>query len=67
MTARYELGYGWTTNDPAYDTRRVYFGIPDYHDTEVFYLPHQCDEWIIGNAEQARELITDLETLLETS
>jgi len=38
----------------------------DYSDlTDVVYLPHACDEWVIGGPEQVRKLITDLELWLE--
>ena len=29
------------------------------------YLPHSCDEWVIGGAEQIRALIDDLQAALE--
>jgi len=29
-----------------------------------FYLPHSCDEWVIGTREQAEQLIADLQELL---
>jgi len=32
-----------------------------------FYLPHSCDEWVIGTEEEARRLIADLEELLAES
>ena len=28
-------------------------------------LPHSCDEWAIGGREEVRQLIADLEQLLE--
>jgi len=30
------------------------------------YLPHSCDEWVIGGIEQVKKLIVDLEIWLET-
>lgn len=30
----------------------------------VVQLPHQCDEWVIGGAEEVRALMADLEALL---
>ena len=32
----------------------------------VAYLPHSCDEWVVGGAEEVRSLIGDLEELLRT-
>ena len=29
------------------------------------YLPHSCDEWIIGGREQVEMLIADLQAILE--
>lgn len=31
---------------------------------QVIALPHQCDEWSIGTADRARQLIADLEDLI---
>ena len=28
--------------------------------TPIAYLPHSCDEWLIGTVEQVEELIADL-------
>ena len=36
-------------------------GLPEYGEV---YLPHSCDEWVIGGPEQVRALIADLETVL---
>ncbi len=30
----------------------------------LIFLPHSCNEWIIGGAQQARELIKDLEAAI---
>ncbi len=65
MNDRCDMGYGWTTDDPAFDAHRVHFGTLAHEGQEWFYLPHQCDEWIIGNAEQVGKLIADLQTMLE--
>ena len=29
------------------------------------YLPHSCNEWVIGGAKQVKELISDLQSILE--
>lgn len=29
------------------------------------YLEHRCEEWVIGGADQVRQLIADLQKLLE--
>lgn len=29
------------------------------------YLPHACDEWVIGGPDQVRELISDLQDALK--
>lgn len=43
---------------------------PDYWDPEIpfptAFLPHSCDEWIIGGKEEIRCLIADLQAALET-
>jgi hypothetical protein len=31
----------------------------------AIYLPHECDEWVIGGPEQVRVLIADLQEALE--
>lgn len=31
----------------------------------VFQLPHRCDEWIIGDADNAKLLIEDLKALIK--
>lgn len=30
----------------------------------VVYLPHSCDQWVIGGAEEVRAMIADLQVLL---
>lgn len=30
------------------------------------FLPHSCDEWVIGGAQAVRTLIADLQALLES-
>ncbi len=34
-------------------------------DTPVAYLPHSCDEWVIGGREQIEALIADLQKVLD--
>lgn len=29
------------------------------------YLPHSCDQWVIGGPEEVREMIADLQAALE--
>jgi len=31
----------------------------------VVYLPHSCDEWVIGGREEVKQLISDLEDILQ--
>ncbi len=47
-----------------YKEGRVRVGIPNYEHEILIYLPHQCDEWIVGTAEDARQLIRDLEAAI---
>ena len=37
------------------------FGEPPIQTEWVFYFDHQCDEWSIGNADDLRALLADLE------
>lgn len=30
-------------------------------DEEVFYLNHSCDEWVIGNIEEAKAFLQELQ------
>ena len=56
----------------AYQKGKVQFGrvldtqTEGYDRDEWFYLPHSCDEWVIGTREQAEQLIADLQALLQT-
>lgn len=34
-------------------------------DVNIAYLPHSCDEWVIGNKEAVEVLIADLQEILE--
>jgi hypothetical protein len=36
----------------------------DYDMGEWFYLPHSCQDWVIGTAEDARNLMEDLEKFI---
>lgn len=39
----------------------------DYADlVGIVHLPHQCDDWIIGDAEDVQALIADLQALLDS-
>lgn len=31
---------------------------------EAIMLPHSCDQWVIGDADDARQMIKDLEVLI---
>ena len=33
---------------------------------EDIYLPHSCDEWVIGGEKEARDLIDDLMSIIKT-
>lgn len=34
-------------------------------DRNVAYLPHSCDEWVIGGKEEVEAMIADLQEILE--
>jgi|SRR6267143_1321135 len=34
-------------------------------DKQIFFLPHQCDEWAIGGIEEAEAFIIDLQEILD--
>ena len=36
-----------------------------YFKENIVYLPHSCNEWVIGGAEQIELMITDLQEMLE--
>ena len=35
-------------------------------DTEDIYLPHSCDEWVIGGKKEAQDLVDDLIDIIKT-
>ncbi len=37
----------------------------DYENRMCIYLPHSCNEWVIGGKAQALQLIEDLQKLIE--
>jgi hypothetical protein len=37
----------------------------DYHDTPLFCLDHQCDDWEIGNLEDAKQFVKDLQKTIK--
>lgn len=37
----------------------------DYVGKEQFYLPHSCDNWVIGGIEEAKLLLEELKSLIE--
>ena len=36
----------------------------DGYDSQVAYMPHSCDEWVIGGVQQVRQMIADLQQAL---
>lgn len=34
--------------------------------SRIAYLPHSCDEWVIGGPEEIRQMIADLQEALAT-
>lgn len=49
----------------AYKKGEVKYG-QTWNSDKDFYLPHSCDEWIIGTKENAEQLIQDLQELIAT-
>ncbi len=49
----------------GYESGEVKVAKPGYEHHILIHLPHSCDEWIIGDADQARLLIADLEAAIE--
>jgi hypothetical protein len=47
----------------AWDSRLD--GFVDDVPAGVVYLPHSCDEWIIGGKEQVKALIADLQAIVD--
>lgn len=42
-----------------------HYGSNSHANPEAFYLPHSCDEWVIGGIEEAGQLIEDLQLAIE--
>ncbi len=42
----------------------AFIGSNNYEGVTAIMLPHSCDEWIIGGADAARQLIEDLQALI---
>lgn len=38
---------------------------PNYGTDRCIHLPHQCDDWLIGDADNARLMIKDLQAAIE--
>ena len=52
-----------TYGDPHWledDGMVVHVGVPAYGGEVVAYLPHSCDEWVIGGPDECRQLMADL-------
>ena len=43
----------------------IYYEKNKYHPRGQFYLPHSCDEWVIGDLEDAKEFVESLSELIE--
>ena len=63
-----EDGYTWWTMCNNYDHKH---SVPDFRSKErgdhmppCVYLPHSCDEWVIGGQEEIEALIGDLKEAL---
>lgn len=54
----------YSSQNPHYhsmsDSRQSY-----KHWTDAAYLPHSCDEWVIGGPVEIRAMIEDLQTALK--
>jgi hypothetical protein len=42
----------------------IEYGKPFLADESVFFLPHSCDEWVIGNLESAKRFSKELTELI---
>jgi hypothetical protein len=63
---RYGGFRGWHGKDDFYVARwDTTWEFGTLEDIPVIVLPHQCDDWVIGDSDQARKLIADLEQLIE--
>lgn len=49
----------------AYKKGEVQVGAEGAYLRGEIYLPHSCDEWVIGTKEDAEQLIADLQELLK--
>lgn len=50
--------------DVPEDRIGVMVGDPDYEKETLIFLPHSCDSWVIGTADDARRMIVELEAAI---
>lgn len=50
----------------GYESGMVKVDRPTHEQEAWILLPHRCDEWVIGSADQAQALIADLEAAIRT-
>ena len=43
----------------------IYYTKSKYQSNGEFYLPHSCDEWVIGDLEDAKDFVKSLSELIE--
>ncbi len=44
---------------------RVYYGSNNYSYNYRFYLPHSCNDWVIGNLNKAKKFLKDLQKTIK--
>ena len=72
ITAAAECGHSGCDENVCYDTMQrvaIYDSTIDgegWRKTNVAYLPHSCQEWVIGGVVEIKQLIYDLEEALIT-
>lgn len=63
--ASYDPDYRDSDQKPAWWVSHYNETFPDDPVERYVYLPHQCDDWRIGDVEDVKALIADLQALLE--
>lgn len=57
--------YGWCDCKTDFHEVGPYDILRDYPDQKAVFLPHSCDQWIIGGKDEIKAMIADLQAALE--
>lgn len=62
--AHYDPNYRDNNQSPEWEIPEASLDFPEDDETPYVYLPHQCDRWRIGEVDDVKALIADLEALI---